>query len=112
MMTNLPPSQTPPPPPQGPPPPGGAMQPHRGTQILVFGILGLVCCVIFGIVAWSMGSKDMQEIRAGRMDPSGEGLTNAGKILGMVSVILAIVAVVINLIMLAVGAGTFFSAMG
>ena len=31
---------------------GSAMRPHRGTMILVFGILGLVCCIIFGIMAW------------------------------------------------------------
>jgi hypothetical protein len=27
------------------------MKPHRGTLILIFGILGLVTCQIFGIAA-------------------------------------------------------------
>ena len=69
------------------PPPGGAMRPHRGALILVFGILGLVICMIFGIVAWVMGNGDLEAMRAGQMDPAGEGLTKAGKICGMISVI-------------------------
>ncbi len=73
--------------------------PNRATLILVFGILGLVLCMPLGIVAWVMGNTDLKEMDAGRMDASGRGLTQAGKILGMVSVILAIVAVVIWLLM-------------
>ena len=73
--------------------------PNRATFILVFGILGLVLCMPLGIVAWVMGNTDLKEMDAGRMDASGRGLTQAGKILGMVSVILAIVAVVIWLLM-------------
>ncbi|MBN2182674.1 MAG: hypothetical protein JW715_12250, partial [Sedimentisphaerales bacterium] len=49
------------------------MKPHRGTLILILGILGLVCCVICGIIAWVMGNTDLREIDAGRMDPSGRG---------------------------------------
>jgi uncharacterized membrane protein YidH (DUF202 family) len=72
---------------------------HRATLILVFGILGLVLCMPLGIVAWVMGNGDLKEMDAGRMDDSGRGLTQVGKILGMVSVILTIVAVVIWLLM-------------
>jgi ABC-type Fe3+ transport system permease subunit len=81
------------------------MQPHRGTMILVFGILGLVCCIIFGILAWIMGNNDLKEMDAGRKDPSGRGLTQAGKILGMVACILAIIGVIIQIIVLALGGG-------
>lgn len=63
-------------------------RPHRGVLILVLGILGLVCCFILGIIAWVMGNTDLQEMRAGRMDPSGEGLTQAGRICGIISVVL------------------------
>lgn len=69
------------------------MKPHRGVMILVFGILSLVLCVIFGIVAWVMGSNDLKEMDAGIMDPEGRGLTMAGKIIGMVSVILNVVVI-------------------
>jgi len=75
------------------------MKPHRGTMVLVFGILGLVLCMPLGIVAWIMGNGDMKEMDAGRMDESGRGITQAGKICGMISVILAVVGIVIWLVM-------------
>ena len=78
--------------------------PHRGAMILVFGILGILgWCIIFSILAWVMGNTDLAEIDAGRMDPSGRGLTNAGRILGMIACILAISAVVILLLVMAAG---------
>ncbi len=80
------------------------MRPHRGVLILVFGILGLVCCVIFGIIAWVMGSADLREMDAGRMDPSGRGLTQAGKICGIVNVGLTIVGIVISILLMMAGA--------
>jgi hypothetical protein len=63
---------------------------HRGVMLLIFGILGLVCCVIFAILAWVMGSSDLKAMAAGQMDPSGEGLTKAGKILGIIGCAFAI----------------------
>jgi predicted RNA-binding Zn-ribbon protein involved in translation (DUF1610 family) len=60
-------------------------QPHRGAMLLTFGILGFVVCPIFAIVAWVMANGDLQEMKAGRMDPEGEGLTKAGKIISIVS---------------------------
>ena len=64
------------------------LRPHRGGLILALGILGLVSCQVLGVAAWIMGADDIKEMRAGRMDPSGEGLTQAGYALGMVSTIL------------------------
>lgn len=94
---------------QMPPPQyqGGAMQPHRGVLILVFGIIGLVICVIFGIVAWVMGNNDLRQIDAGLMDPNGRGLVQAGRILGMVSVglTLLIVAFYVLIVVVAIAAG-------
>jgi len=101
-----------------PPPaaPAIPVQPHRGLMILVFGILGLVfsvlpcCCLLnllvalpLGIVAWVMGNHDLGEIEAGRMDPSGRGLTLAGKICGIVSVAFAALSLVAWIVLLAVG---------
>lgn len=79
-------------------------RPHRGGMILAFGIIGILCCMPFGIAAWVMGASDLSEIRAGRMDPSGESMTRVGMILGIVSVGLAILWVLINVGLLAVGA--------
>ena len=93
--------------PAGPQEPPQAVAPHRGVLILVLGILGIVCCFICGIVAWVMGNKDLQEMAAGRMDREGQGLTQAGKICGMISVILAIIGLVIQVIVLLLGGGMF-----
>jgi hypothetical protein len=67
------------------------MKPHRGTMILVLGILSLIICAPLGIVAWVMGSGDLKEMAAGTMDPSGRGNTNAGKICGMIGTILMVI---------------------
>ena len=61
------------------------MRPHRGSSVLVFGILGLVVCPLLGIAAWRMGTDDLREMEFGQMDPSGKDMTNAGRICGMVA---------------------------
>ena len=76
---------------------------HRGTMILVFGILGIACCFPFGIAAWVMGNADMQKINAGIMDPEGKGTTNAGKICGIISVALASLGIILQIILFTIG---------
>ncbi len=62
--------------------------PHRGGLILGLGIASFfTCCIFLGIASWIMGSEDIREIDAGRMDPTGRDFTQAGRILGMISVI-------------------------
>jgi predicted Zn finger-like uncharacterized protein len=74
-------------------------QPHRGTLILVLGILSLVVCSPLGIAAWIMGNNDLAAMRAGRMDRSGEGTTQAGRICGMIaSILMVVICVVYGLI--------------
>ena len=80
-------------------PGGGYMEPHRGTLILVLGILGLAVCCVCGIVAWVMGNADLQKMDAGQMDPEGRGLTQAGRIIGMVCVIMNIVGGIIGVLL-------------
>jgi hypothetical protein len=70
------------------------MKPHRGTLILVLGILGLVICGPLGIAAWIMGNGDLKQIDAGAMDSSGRSLTNAGRICGIIATILLVLGVV------------------
>ncbi len=80
--------------------PNPMVRPHRGVMILVLGILGIVLCAICGIVAWVMGNSDLREMQAGRMDKTGEGMTKAGKICGMIGVILWGIYLVFNIIIL------------
>jgi len=42
-----------------------------------------------------MANGNLREMNAGLMDPSGRGMTQAGKICGMIGVILAIVGICI-----------------
>jgi hypothetical protein len=74
------------------------LAPHRGTLILILGILSIVCCFICGIVAWVIGNNDLKQMAAGTMDPSGEGMTKAGKICGIIGIAIQIVGFVIWLI--------------
>ncbi len=73
------------------------MKPHRGTTILVLGILSLVCCGLLGIPAWLMGNADLKEMAAGTMDPAGQGTTNAGKICGIIGTVLAILGALVGI---------------
>jgi hypothetical protein len=74
-------------------------QPHRGGLILTFGIVGLLCCMPLGIVAWVMGAADLKAIRAGTMDPAGQSMTQAGMVIGIISVVLACIGIVVNVLM-------------
>jgi hypothetical protein len=71
------------------------LRPHRGAAILTLGILGLLmsCCPLLGWIlggcAMSMGGTDLYEMAKGRMDREGQGLTQAGRILGIIAVVLA-----------------------
>jgi hypothetical protein len=65
---------------------------HRGAMVLTLGILSLVMCPlqVLGPVAWVMGNNDLAAMRAGRMDPQGEGITQAGRICGIIGTIFLI----------------------
>ncbi|MDA1052058.1 MAG: hypothetical protein O3C40_16455 [Planctomycetota bacterium] len=79
---------------------------HRGGLILALGIISwTVFCPIFGICAWVMGSADLREMRAGRLDASGTGLTQAGQIIGMLHALLTIIVIVVFVFVLLLGVG-------
>ena len=78
--------------------------PHRGNLVLVMGILSWFICPVFGFVACYVGSQDLKLIRAGQMDPSGLGLTQAGYWLGMVSVVLHLLMIGLVLFLFVLGA--------
>jgi hypothetical protein len=68
---------------------------HRGTLILVLGILSLVICALLGPFAWRMGKADLAKMDAGQMDPEGRGVTKGGMICGLIATILLCIWVVI-----------------
>ncbi len=74
------------------------MQDHRGTLILVLGILSLIICQPLGIASWLMGNGDLRAMDAGTMDPEGRGLTQAGTICGVVSVVICAIGLVVGVL--------------
>ena len=51
---------------------------HRGTLILVLGILSLVGCTFFtGIPAWIMGKGDLAKMKEDQMDSDEKAFTKA-----------------------------------
>lgn len=81
------------------------MKPHRGTLILVLGILGLIICQPVGIAAWVMGNADLKQIAAGTMDPEGKSLTQIGKILGIIATVLLLLGVIVFIFATVLGIG-------
>ena len=89
----------------GPPPQNISANPHRGGLVLVMGLLGFVVgCPIFSLMAWVMGSHDLTQMRAGRMDRSGEGLTQIGQVLGMILSVFWIIGCVVVLFLILIAA--------
>lgn len=80
-----------------------ALRAHRATLVLILGIIGLMCCMPVGIIAWVLGHQDLKDMNAGVMDPTGRGMTQAGKILGMISVILFVLGAILWFGLVAVG---------
>jgi hypothetical protein len=85
--------------------------PHRGGLVLALGLIAVVggfsFCLpaILGPVAWALGSWDLREIRDGRMDPEGRGMTQAGQVCGMVATGLLILGVLFIAFMFVLGGG-------
>lgn len=93
-------------PPSYPPPPAGAPggygQPQRTSPLaivsLVLGILGVPCCTffVFGIGATVTGFLARRQIDASQGRLKGSGMATAGLVLGVVSIVLAIVVWSLN----------------
>lgn len=75
----------PPPPPAPPAPSSGSSQ---ATTALVVGIVSFICCNLAGPIAWWLGKKELDAIKAGQSPEAGQGLAMAGMILGIIATIL------------------------
>src|SRR5262245_16297664 len=72
------------------PPPPQAKASSQATTSLILGIVGIVCCGLAAPFAWFMGHKELQLIAAGQSPVAGQGLAQAGKILGIIGCVLMI----------------------
>jgi hypothetical protein len=66
--------------------------------VLILGIVGLVVCMPCGIIAWVLGNGALKEIDANPGAYTNRGTVNAGRILGIIAVIWAVVWIVISAI--------------
>jgi hypothetical protein len=78
--------------------------PHRGKLLLVLGNIslalgGLSLCTVgigsplavgLGLTTWFLAQRDLEEMRAGRMDPAGQSSTEAGRAGGLVGSLLGL----------------------
>jgi hypothetical protein len=113
---------TPPVPPSSPGPLGGPFTPHRGGLILALGILSIVISgcgigLILGFIAMNMAKTDLAQMNSGFMDPAGRGLTDAGRICGIVGACLGgvgllFLCVYLGFVFLVLGAGAAGAAGG
>jgi phage FluMu protein Com len=78
------------------------LAPHRAGWVLGLGVAGLATCMlgvcgILGVpvaaVAWVMANRDLAKMQQGLMDPRGEGMTKAGKIVAIVQICVAVVGI-------------------
>jgi len=113
------------PPPAVPPPPGAfgtpdtqpEMQKPSGsaTAALTLGIISLVgggcCCSLIGLVCGILGivfgNRGLADIEAGLADPASAGRARAGKICGIIGLILSILRGIYEVIVLSRGGGPF-----
>ena len=77
--------------------------PHRGGLVLALGLVGILTALAcvglpLGIASWSMGSRDLDLMSQGHMDSTGEGLTRAGRIMGIIATILGGLILLVQMI--------------
>lgn len=65
----------------------------NGILILIFGIIGLITCLPLGVAAWLMGNNDLQKMRAGLISREEEGITQAGRILGIIATVFFLIVI-------------------
>lgn len=72
------------------------VRPHRGVLILILAVTGWVTCFpLFSIAAWVLGTHDLHEMRAGKLDRAGLGSTYAGQVLGMIHGVITIIVMLV-----------------
>ena len=72
--------------------------PHRGPAILVLGISSIMCCAFLGIPAIIMANNDLDKMNHGEMDPEGRGMTQSGKIIGIVGLVTAAIGFLVGML--------------
>jgi predicted Zn finger-like uncharacterized protein len=75
-------------------------EPHRGGLVLTLVIVALfgsfcpVVGLVFGLTALLIGRSDLNKMKKGEMDPSGEGITQGGWICGIIATALGLLTTI------------------
>ncbi|MBI3821140.1 MAG: hypothetical protein HY289_00500 [Planctomycetes bacterium] len=78
-------------------------QEHRGVLVMVLGILALFMsgCALIGfilaIVTLNMANEDLPKMERGVMDPTGYGMTMAGKVCAYVAVFFGFISIIVTI---------------
>jgi hypothetical protein len=73
-----------------------AVEPSHGTAILVMGLVGMFTLpFIFGPITWLWADEELRKMKAGRMDPEGKANTETGRLMGIISTVIGVIAVVL-----------------
>jgi tellurite resistance protein TehA-like permease len=97
-----------------------SLRPHHGRLVFFLGSLGVglwvivarlgdelapavgVCLagigLVFGILAWIIGVRDLREMKNQKMDPAGKGMTHFGMAWGSIMIIMIICVLAATLI--------------
>ena len=62
-------------------------QAHRGSLIMILGFASFCLPFPLAPIAWLLGKHDLEEMRKGRMDSTGESATNTGRLCGKIACI-------------------------
>lgn len=68
--------------PSGDPIYGGAMPAKQGTTLLIYGLLGMICCQILAPFTWYYSNKALQSY--GDLDPGDKSTVKIARILGII----------------------------
>lgn len=71
----------------------------RAVLALVLGILGVAVCQVAGPFAFVVSNKALKEIDASGGTIGGRGMVQAGKILGIIGIVLLVLAVISGVIL-------------
>ncbi len=58
---------------------------HRGNLIIILGFASFLFPFPLAPIAWILGNHDLEEMRKGRMDPTGENSTRTGRLCGKIA---------------------------
>lgn len=64
----------------------GWIKPHRAVVLVVLAVCSFAICFVCGIIAFFMARTDLEEMRQGIMDPSGELMTKVAYRISLVHV--------------------------